>query len=157
MCRGFMVLVIGFAVGIGAVVGNIAVGAAHEPKDEPKHGAKDGESVKVISARDIQEKIDGQDAKVTVVEVTINPGESGLPHRHPGPGFVYVLEGEYELGINDEPTKIFKAGETFYEPTGCLHQVSKNPSAKGKTRLIAFVVHPRDKAEVAVPEPQKKD
>ncbi len=96
------------------------------------HFHEDGESVKIISARDIKEKLDGKDAKVTVVEVTIEPGQSGVPHRHPGPGFVYVLEGEYELGIDDQPTKMFKAGETFYEPTGCLHRVSKNPAAKGK-------------------------
>jgi quercetin dioxygenase-like cupin family protein len=113
---------------------------------------EDGESVKVISAQDIKEKLDGQDAKATIVEVTIEPGKAGLSHRHPGPGFVYVLEGEYELGIDDQPTKIFKAGETFYEPTGCLHRVSRNPSRKGRTRLIAVVLHPRDAKEIAVPE-----
>ena len=86
------------------------------------------------------------------MEVTIGPGKSGLPHRHPGPGLVYVLEGEYELGIDDQPTKRFKAGETFYEPTGCLHRVSRNPAGEGQTRLIAFVVHPREAKEIAVPE-----
>jgi quercetin dioxygenase-like cupin family protein len=65
------------------------------------------------------------------------------------------VSGEYELGIDDQPTKILKAGETFYEPTGCLHRVSKNPAAKGETRLIAFVLHPRDAKEVAVPEAKK--
>src|SRR6187455_2253063 len=117
---------------------------------------EDGEMVKGLSAQNIKEKIDGKDAKVSVVEVTIEPGKSGLPHRHPGPGFVYVAEGEYELGIDDQPTKKFKAGETFYEPTGCLHRVSKNPSATGKTRLIAVVLHPRDAKEIAVPEQNKK-
>jgi quercetin dioxygenase-like cupin family protein len=133
-----------FAVGLGIAfgVGGMAV-ACHQ---------KDGESVKVITAHDIQEKLDGKEAMVTAVEVTIAPGESGLSHRHPGPGFVYVLEGEYELGIDDQPTKILKAGETFYEPTGCLHRVSKNPAAQGKTRLIAFVLHPRDARNVAIPE-----
>ena len=48
--------------------------------------------------------------------------------------------------------RTFRAGETFYEPTGCLHRVSKNPAHKGKTRLIAFVLHPRDAKEVAIPE-----
>ena len=48
--------------------------------------------------------------------MTIGPGQSGLSHRHPGPGFVYVLEGEYELGIDDQPTRIYKAGETFPSP-----------------------------------------
>lgn len=69
-----------------------------------------------------------------------------------------MLEGEYELGIDDRPTKVLKAGETFYEPTGCLHRVSKNPAAKGTTRLIAFVLHPGDAKEVAIPEhPKKQD
>lgn len=140
MIRTLLTLAAGIVVGTGGMT------AAHH--DE-------GEKVKVISATDIKEKLDGKDAKATIVEVTIEPGQSGAAHRHPGPGFVYVLEGEYELGINDQPTKVFKAGETFYEPTGCLHRVSKNPAAKGKTRLIAVVLHPRDAKEVAIPEPKK--
>jgi quercetin dioxygenase-like cupin family protein len=137
---------VGVAIAIGLGFGGLAVSQDHE----------DGESVKVMSSRNIKEKVDGKDAKVTVVEVTIAPGKSGLPHRHPGPGFVYVAEGEYELGIDDQPTKVYKAGETFYEPTGCLHRVSKNPGAKRKTRLIAFVLHPRDAKEVAIPEHKKE-
>lgn len=113
---------------------------------------EDGESVKVLSARDIREKLDGKDARATVVEVTLGPGQAGLAHRHPGPGFVYVLEGTCELGIDDQPMKVFRAGETFYEPTGCLHRVSRNPAANGKTRLIAVVLHPREAKEIAVPE-----
>jgi quercetin dioxygenase-like cupin family protein len=119
-----------------------------------QHGHTDGEAVRVISTQDIKEKLDGKDSKVTVVEVTIEPGQSGLPHRHPGPGFVYVLEGEYELGIDDQPTKRFKAGDTFYEATGRLHRVSRNPQAQGRTRLIAVVLHPRDADEIAIPEKQ---
>ena len=116
---------------------------------------EDGEAVKIVSSYDIKEKVDGKDAKATVVEVTIEPGKAGLPHRHPGPGFAYVVEGEYELGIDDQPTKVFKAGETFYEPTGCLHRVSRNPSTKSRTRLIAEILHSRDAKEVAIPEKTK--
>ena len=116
----------------------------------------DGEQVKVLAERNIAEKLDGKEAKATFVEVTIGPGEAGLPHRHPGPGFGYIVEGEYELGIDDQPTKVLKAGETFYEPTGCLHRVSKNPASKGKTRIIAVVLQPRDSTMVAIPEPTKK-
>lgn len=115
----------------------------------------DGESAKVLSAQDIREKLDGKDARATVVEVTLGPGQAGLAHRHPGPGFVYVLEETYELGIDDQPTKKFRSGETFYEPTGCLHRVSRNPAAKGNTRLIAVVLHPREAKEIAVPEHAK--
>jgi quercetin dioxygenase-like cupin family protein len=141
MIRSLLVL----AIGIGLGLGGMAAAHIHE----------DGESVRIISALDIKEELDGKNAKVTVVEVKLGPGQSGLPHRHPGPGFVYVLEGEYELGIDDQPTKTFKAVETFYEPTGCLHRVSKNPSAKRNTRLIAVVLHPREAQQIAISEKPK--
>lgn len=113
---------------------------------------EDGEQVKIVGVHELAEKLDGKDSDVTVVEVIIEPGKAGLPHRHPGPALVYVIEGEYELGIDREPTKIFKAGETFSEPSGCLHRVSANPSKTERTRLVAFVLHPRGAKEVAIPE-----
>ena len=119
------------------------------------HDRENTEAVKVLSARDVKEKLDGKDAKATTVEVTLAPGESGVPHRHPGPVFGYVLEGEYEWAIDDQPAKTLQAGDTFYEPTGCLHRVSKNPAAKGNTRVLAVVLHPRDARQITIPEPKK--
>ena len=130
----------------GVVVGAGGMNAAHHHED--------GEKVKVLSATAIKEKLDGKEATATAVEVTIEPGQAGLPHRHPGSAIGYVVEGEYELGIDDQPTKVIKAGETFYEPAGCLHRVTRNPG-KVKTRLIAVVLHPQDAKEIAVPESRK--
>jgi quercetin dioxygenase-like cupin family protein len=130
----------------GAVIGAGGMAVAH-------HDEKD--RVKTISAWDIAEKVDGKETKVTVVEVTLEPGQAGKPHRHAGPVFGYVLEGEYEFGIDDQPAKTLKEGDTFYEPTGCLHRVSKNPAAKGNTRVLAVVLHPRDAREITIPEPKK--
>ena len=113
------------------------------------------EAVRTLAVRDIAEKLDGKKAKATTVEVTLGPGESSAPHRHPGPAFGYVLEGEYEWAIDDNPAKTLKAGDTFYEPTGCLHRVSRNPSKKGKTRVLAVVLHPRDARQITIPEPKK--
>ena len=121
------------------------------------HHAQHGkENVKVLSQKEIAEKIDGKKTTATTVEVTLGPGESDAPHRHPGPGFGYVLEGEYEWAIDDNPAKILKVGDTFYEPTGCLHRVSKNPSDKNKTRVLAVVLHPHDAKEIVVPEKATK-
>jgi quercetin dioxygenase-like cupin family protein len=121
--------------------------AQHDGKGEPKRT--------VLSVTDIAEKVDGKEAKATTVEVVMGPGQSSPPHRHPGPVFGYVLEGEYEWAIDERPAKVLKAGETFYEPTGCLHRVSRNPSEKGTTRILAVVVHARDAKQIAVPEPKK--
>lgn len=124
--------------------------------------ARDGheagkQSVKVLSAVKISEKVDGKETNATTVEVNLEPGQAGAPHRHPGPVFGYVLEGEYEWAVDENTAKILKAGDTFYEPTGCLHRVSKNPSKSGKTRVLAVVLHPRDAKAIAVPEKAGKE
>ena len=109
-----------------------------------------------LSQRDIIEKLDGKAASATVLEVTFEPGQKDTPHRHAGPVFGYVLEGEYEHAINDEPVKTYKTGDTFYEPSGCVHRVARNPSKTAKTRLLAVILHPRDAKEVTVPEKGKE-
>jgi quercetin dioxygenase-like cupin family protein len=111
--------------------------------------------VTTLSTNDVVEKLDGKAAKVTMVEVTIEPGRASPPHRHPGPVFGYVLEGEYEWAVNDQPAKVLKAGATFYEPTGSLHRVSRNPSDKTMTRVLAILLTPRDAKDLVIPEPAK--
>ena len=134
------------AVAIGIGLGAVGMAAM-------QHGAHG--TVRTIAERDITEKLDGKDAKVSFVEVSLEPGEANAAHRHPGPVFGYVLEGEFEWAINDEPAKVFKTGDTFYEPAGCLHRVSKSAATKGKTRVLAVVVYPRDAKQLVIPEPVK--
>ena len=80
----------------------VGVGGMALARNDDKGGTK----VTQLSRRDIVEKLDGKDAKVTVQEVTLEPGQEVPPHRHAGPVFGYVLEGEYEYAIDDQPVKI---------------------------------------------------
>jgi quercetin dioxygenase-like cupin family protein len=139
---------------LAIVFGALAVGGM----TLAQHGGhgKGAPQFKVLSQRDIIEKLDGKKAKATMVEVTLAPGEVEPAHRHPGAAFGYVLEGEYEWAIDDNKPKIFKAGDTFYEPTGCLHTVGRNPSKTNKTRLIAIVLHPEDAKDIVIVEKDKK-
>lgn len=139
MLRKMSMLVVGIGFGIGLGVGGLAA-AWHDEK----------EAVKPLASRDIAEKLDGKETKATAVEVSLEPGQGGTPHRHPGPAFGYIIEGEYEWAIDDQPAKILKAGDTFYEPTMCLHRVSRNPG-KMKTRVLAWVLHPKDAERIALP------
>jgi quercetin dioxygenase-like cupin family protein len=134
MHRMFLALAAMAAIGVGGMA------LAHHGNEEVK--------VTELSRRDIIEKLDGKDAAATVVEVTFEPGQKDTPHRHTGPVFGYVLEGEYEHAIDDEPVQVYKAGETFYEPSGCVHRVARNPSGKTRTRLLAVILHPRDAGKV---------
>jgi quercetin dioxygenase-like cupin family protein len=141
MKRVALVFIVGAAIGIARLT------LAQAKEKAPEHGEK----VKILASYDVKEKLDGKDATVTMVEVTFGPGQAGTSHRHPGSAFVYVIEGAYELGIDDKPTKIYKAGQTFQEPSGCLHRVSRNPASTGNTKLIAVVLHPRSAKEILTP------
>lgn len=145
MFRAVLLLI----TGIGVAAGGMTL-AQHGV-----HG-KGGVQVKLLSQKDIIEKLDGKKTKATIVEVTLAPGEVEAAHRHPGAAFGYVLEGEYEWAIDGNKPKTFKAGDTFYEPTGCLHDIGRNPSKKNKTRLIAIVLHPEDAKDIVIPEKEKK-
>lgn len=136
------------ALALGAVLGAAGVVSAGLAKPEPE--AK-GPTVTKLAEQDIEEAIDGKAAKVVVVEVAHGPGGVGSPHRHPGPVFGYVLEGEYELNLGDQPTRSLKAGDTFYEPTGILHGTSRNPSATKPTRLLAVMLMDRETTELSTP------
>ena len=145
MKMSHLALIVAVAAGISGVT------LAHhdeQGKGKPK--------VTTLSERDIAEHVDGKKAKATTVEVSLAPGQESAPHRHPGPVFGYVLEGKYEWAIDDQPVKTLKAGDTFYEPTGCLHRVSKNPDDKTRTRILAVVLQPRDAEKLVIPEPVKK-
>lgn len=133
------------ALGLGLAV---AYAAHHDDRNAVK--------VTQLSQRDILEKLDGEAASATVNEVTFGPGQEDTPHRHAGPTFGYVLEGEYEHAIDDEPVKTYQAGDTFYEPTGCLHRVARNPSTKTRTRLVAVTLHPRAIKDPTIREKRKE-
>ena len=146
MSRVLLTFVAGVVVGVGGLA----------PARHGDGGGK-GPAVKAISAVDIDEEVSGKKARATTLEVTFAPGVASTPHRHPGPIFGYVLEGELEFAVGDGKVRTLKAGDTFYEPAMALHAVSRNPSDKVKTRVLAVLVHPRDAKELVIPEPAKNE
>lgn len=134
----------------GAVVGAGGLALAQRGHDHGK-----GPAVKPLAAVDTAEEVGGKPAKATFLEVTFEPGAAGTPHRHPGPVFGYVLEGEFETKVGDGPVQKLKAGDTFYEPAMALHAVSRNPGDKAKARVLAVMLHPRDAKDLVLPEPAK--
>src|SRR3954453_24002335 len=134
MIRSLLTLAAGIGVGVA-----VTFAADHDHHKAVK--------VAQLCQRDIVEKLDGNAAGATVVDFTFEPGQKNSPHHHTGPVFGYVLEGEYEHALGDEPVTKYKAGDTFYEPSGSVHRVARNPSKKAKTRLLAVILHPRDAKE----------
>ena len=81
----------------------------------------------------------GREVRITLLDRP--PASATGPHQHPGHHtFGYVVEGIYEIGINGQPTRMLKAGDTFYEKPGDIHSVSRNPSPDKGLKIVVFMV-----------------
>ena len=77
-------------------------------------------------------------------------GDASPAHRHPGHHtFGYVIQGTYELGINGQPTRTLKAGDTFYEPPDALHSVSRN-AGNTQMKIVVFMLADQSKPSTVV-------
>jgi quercetin dioxygenase-like cupin family protein len=72
--------------------------------------------------------VPGKSLRAVLVEY--GPGASSPSHRHPASAFIYatVLEGEIRSKVNDEPERVYQAGEAWTEQPGDHHKVSANAS-----------------------------
>jgi quercetin dioxygenase-like cupin family protein len=78
--------------------------------------------------------------RVNAVPSTTSPGIHAGTHRHPAGAYVYVIEGSVMFGIDDHEPGVLKAGESFFEPPGALHSVSRNAGEEQPASLIACFV-----------------
>nr|WP_236056682.1 cupin domain-containing protein [Streptomyces sabulosicollis] len=77
-------------------------------------------------------------AEGMTIRVAYPPGNPGLPpHRHSGPAFGYVLEGEMLFELEGEPERVIRAGETFWEPGGdVIHYQDGNNRTDSWSRFL---------------------
>ena len=75
------------------------------------------------------------------VEVDYAPGAASVPHTHAKSAFIYayVISGAIESKVNDE-TRIYRAGESWSEPPGAIHSISRNASKTEPAKLLAVFV-----------------
>jgi quercetin dioxygenase-like cupin family protein len=81
-------------------------------------------------------------------EVNYAPGQADPPHTHAPSAFIfaYVVSGAIESKVNDGETRIYRAGESWIEPPGAIHSISRNASKTEPAKLLAvFVVDTDDK------------
>jgi quercetin dioxygenase-like cupin family protein len=93
---------------------------------------------------------------LVAVVVDYPPGAASPPHLHAKSAFIYahVLSGAVETQVNDWPTRIVRTGESFHEPPGARHVVSRKASSTHPARVLAvFVVDEGDlPLTTAIPE-----
>ena len=92
--------------------------------------------------------------QLVVVALTIQPKRADQPaapgHRHPGSVYVYVTEGTARFGVEGQPAKEVKTGESFFEPPGALHNVTESTHPTEPAKAIAVMIVP-DGAPLVLP------
>jgi quercetin dioxygenase-like cupin family protein len=130
------------ASGAAFAIALAAPAAAHER----------GETVAPLSERLIA-NIPGKSLVAVVVDYA--PGGASLPHTHAKSAFifVYVLSGAIESQVNDQPERVYHAGETWYETPGSSHRVRSKASATEPAKLLAVFVVDTDDKTLTTPAP----
>lgn len=116
-----------FAAALGAIVLQAGTADAH-----------DAANVKTVFTNPLP-NVPGN--TMTALLVRYEPGGKSDAHHHAGSVFAYVLSGAIrsQVGPGGE-VKVYKAGESFYEPPGSTHLVSENASDTEPASLLAVFV-----------------
>jgi quercetin dioxygenase-like cupin family protein len=91
--------------------------------------------------RQILSRTDGPAAgyETIIMDVTLAPGAAVGRHTHPGIESTYVMEGELELPVQGQATRVVKAGDAFQVPPGTPHAGGKAQTVKARL-MINYIV-----------------
>ena len=82
--------------------------------------------------------------------VEIKPGGETGRHQHPGPTFMYVMEGTLVVELEDGTQKQYKAGEALVEDVDTWIN-NKNPGTT-PTKFIGVILSEKGKTPVVFPK-----
>jgi quercetin dioxygenase-like cupin family protein len=89
---------------------------------------------------------------LTAVVVSYPPGGKSPQHHHAGSVFAFVVSGEIRsMNSATGPARVYRAGESFFEPAGSVHLVSENASVTQPAKLLAVFVAAAD-SRLTTPE-----
>jgi quercetin dioxygenase-like cupin family protein len=83
-------------------------------------------------------------AEARTIRVTVPPGDPGAPpHRHPGPLFGYVTQGEILFELEGQAPRVLKAGDAIFEPGGdVIHYQGANNLPDEQSQLVVTMFAP---------------
>jgi len=108
-----------------------------------------GEHTKTLAKRNI-EYPKSKTAEIVSHLVEIKPGGETGRHQHPGPTYMYVLEGTLVVELEDGTQKQYKAGEALVEDVDVWIN-NKNPGTTS-TKFISVILSEKGKTAVVFPE-----
>jgi quercetin dioxygenase-like cupin family protein len=91
---------------------------------------------------------------LVAVVVTYPPGGKSPAHHHAASSFIYayVLSGAVRSQVGNEPPKVYKPGESFYELPRSHHSISENASDSEPASLLAIFVVDSNEDTLTIPD-----
>ena len=131
-----------------AIILTAALASPAAAKDA--HASEKAAKVTLVYEHELP-NVPGKSIKGILVEY--DPGGVSEAHTHPSSAFIYatVLEGSIRSQVNDDPAKVYKAGESFSEMPGDRHSVSENGSKTKPAKLLAVFVVDTAQKELTYP------
>jgi quercetin dioxygenase-like cupin family protein len=122
---------LGLAVATLAAAGMLPIGPA-------SRAAAAGDDIRTAFAGKLP-NVPGK--SLTAIVVSYAPGGKSQSHHHAGSVYAFVLSGAIRSENSATgPARVYKAGESFFEPPGSKHLISENASATEPASLLAIFV-----------------
>jgi quercetin dioxygenase-like cupin family protein len=138
-------------VSCGHQAGNSQTDGAVAPAGLSTHRAFPRETVTIAGDQPIP-NVPGKRLVSRIVDYP--PGGGSVSHRHAPSAFIYayVVSGQVRSKVNDEPARVYRAGETWFESPGSHHQVSENASDTEPARLLAVLIVDEADEQLTIPD-----
>ena len=156
--RAMAALIVGSGLALPLAQGQQAAGipptdsAARSPTAS-RYGAPPRETASIVANVPIP-TVPGKRLISRVIDYP--PGGGSAPHRHARSAFIYayVLSGQIRSQVDDEPARVYRPGETWFEQPGAHHRVSENASDTEPARLLAVLIVDEADTPLTTPDPQ---
>jgi quercetin dioxygenase-like cupin family protein len=96
-----------------------------------------GPKVQMLLHKEAVSGVPDREAYTALVEFP--PGSTTGRHIHPGDEFAVVIAGELQLNVEGQPPRIVKAGDSYHNLQGVVHETKNLGTVPARTAAV-FVV-----------------
>src|SRR4051794_27686400 len=93
--------------------------------------------VKLLMKNEVVSSVPSKEAYL--LDIDWGVGSSTGRHIHSGDEYAEIVEGELQLNVDGQPAKIVKAGESYHNLAGIVHE-TKNISGKSARSIAVLII-----------------
>jgi quercetin dioxygenase-like cupin family protein len=117
----------GLVIAISAI--SVCVSVAEDAAPPPK--------VKLLMKNEVVSSVPSKEAYL--LDIDWGVGSSTGRHIHSGDEYAEIVDGELQLNVEGQPAKIVKAGESYHNLAGIVHE-TKNISGKPARSIAVLII-----------------